>query len=144
MLVRTFDYSKYPPHYNINVDAGQYAWKPAIILELARYTNAPIIWYGVRARVASHTPLFTPPQPPFCRLCARVECRMDAGDRLLQPLFKVITATKYQGVFTRTSVGVGERWIHPGMVRTMHTAWLCASLLPRQNERAHSCAAHGA
>jgi len=31
---RTFDYSKYPSYYNINVNAGQYAWKPALINEL--------------------------------------------------------------------------------------------------------------
>ena len=31
---RTFDYSKYPSYYNININAGEYAWKPAIINEV--------------------------------------------------------------------------------------------------------------
>jgi hypothetical protein len=30
---RKFDYSKYPDYYNINVNAGEYAWKPAVIKE---------------------------------------------------------------------------------------------------------------
>jgi hypothetical protein len=28
---RLFDYSKYPDYYNIQINAGEYAWKPAII-----------------------------------------------------------------------------------------------------------------
>jgi len=30
---RVFDFSKYPDYYNIHVNAGEYAWKPAIIKE---------------------------------------------------------------------------------------------------------------
>jgi hypothetical protein len=30
---RKFDYTKYPEYYNININAGEYAWKPAIIKE---------------------------------------------------------------------------------------------------------------
>jgi hypothetical protein len=32
--VCTFDYSKYPEYYNIEINAGEYAWKPAIICEV--------------------------------------------------------------------------------------------------------------
>jgi hypothetical protein len=31
---RTFDYSKYPAHFDLNVAIGEYAWKPAIINEV--------------------------------------------------------------------------------------------------------------
>ena len=31
---RIFDYSKYPNYYNININAGEYAWKAAIINEV--------------------------------------------------------------------------------------------------------------
>lgn len=33
--LRTFDYSKYPDYYNISKNAGEYAWKPAIIKEVS-------------------------------------------------------------------------------------------------------------
>jgi hypothetical protein len=33
MIVRKFDYSKYPDYFNIKVNAGEYAWKPVIIKE---------------------------------------------------------------------------------------------------------------
>ncbi len=32
--LRTFDYSKYPSYFNIQINAGEYAWKPAIINEV--------------------------------------------------------------------------------------------------------------
>jgi len=31
--IRVFDYTKYPAYYNIAVNAGEYAWKPALIKE---------------------------------------------------------------------------------------------------------------
>tara|TARA_B100001121_G_C18699031_1_gene626467 strand:- start:2731 stop:3474 length:744 start_codon:yes stop_codon:yes gene_type:complete len=33
MIIKTFDYSKYPDYFNIKINAGQYAWKPVIIKE---------------------------------------------------------------------------------------------------------------
>ena len=33
---RPFDYATYPPHFNIKVNAGEYAWKPTIIEEVVR------------------------------------------------------------------------------------------------------------
>ena len=40
---RNFDYSKYPSYYNININAGEYAWKPAIINEV---TNELVLENG--------------------------------------------------------------------------------------------------
>jgi hypothetical protein len=31
---KVFDYSKYPDYYNIHINAGEYAWKPAILKEV--------------------------------------------------------------------------------------------------------------
>jgi hypothetical protein len=31
IILKNFDYSKYPPFFNIKINAGAYAWKPAII-----------------------------------------------------------------------------------------------------------------
>jgi hypothetical protein len=33
LKIRVFDYNKYPAYYNIAVNAGEYAWKPALIKE---------------------------------------------------------------------------------------------------------------
>ena len=32
-IFKIFDYSKYPEWFNINIEAGQYAWKPTIIYD---------------------------------------------------------------------------------------------------------------
>ena len=42
--VRTFDYSAYPPHLDITVNAGDYAWKAPIIREVAREFGGLIAW----------------------------------------------------------------------------------------------------
>ena len=31
IILKKFDYDQYPPHFNIKIDCGNYAWKPAII-----------------------------------------------------------------------------------------------------------------
>jgi hypothetical protein len=35
-LYKIFDYAKYPSWFNINIEAGQYAWKPTIIYRISR------------------------------------------------------------------------------------------------------------
>lgn len=42
--LRTFDFEKYPAHFNIRIAAGQYAWKPAIIHELVKEFDQPVCW----------------------------------------------------------------------------------------------------
>ena len=42
--LRTFEFDKYPSHVNIKVNAGQYAWKPIIIEEVARESTGVICW----------------------------------------------------------------------------------------------------
>src|ERR1700682_5119456 len=34
VVYRRFDYAAYPPHMNVAVNAGEYAWKPVIIAEV--------------------------------------------------------------------------------------------------------------
>ena len=44
---KTFDYSQHPPWFNISINAGEYAWKPAIIkasLDLKSYSAKYLIW----------------------------------------------------------------------------------------------------
>ena len=42
--VRKFDFSKYPPYFNIRIAAGEYAWKPVIIEEVAKQRSG-IVWW---------------------------------------------------------------------------------------------------
>lgn len=42
--VRRFPYEFYPPHLNIKVEAGQYAWKPVIVADLLRELKGPVLW----------------------------------------------------------------------------------------------------
>ena len=39
-----FDYSKYPTYFNIGIAAGEYAWKPVIIEEVAKQRGG-IVWW---------------------------------------------------------------------------------------------------
>jgi hypothetical protein len=40
----TFQYGQYPPHLNIRVNKGQYAWKPVIINEVAAEHGGVVCW----------------------------------------------------------------------------------------------------
>jgi len=42
--VRTFVYENYPDYFNIEVNAGQYAWKPVIVSKIASELETPFIW----------------------------------------------------------------------------------------------------
>ena len=44
-LFRKFKYENYPDWYNININAGEYAWKPAIIKECSlEYKEDILVW----------------------------------------------------------------------------------------------------
>ena len=44
-IFKIFDYSKYPEWFNINIEAGQYAWKPTIIYNtFLEYTDEILVW----------------------------------------------------------------------------------------------------
>ena len=44
-VFKKFDYKNYPEWYNININAGEYAWKPAIINECSLdYENNILVW----------------------------------------------------------------------------------------------------
>lgn len=42
-IYKTFDYSKYPEYFNININAGEYAWKPIIIEEVMNEVKTGIL-----------------------------------------------------------------------------------------------------
>lgn len=39
-----FPFSEYPPHFDIRVRAGEYAWKPVIVWEAIRRRNERVCW----------------------------------------------------------------------------------------------------
>jgi hypothetical protein len=41
---KNFKYNEYPSYFNINVNAGEYAWKPVIIYEESKNFNDNLIW----------------------------------------------------------------------------------------------------
>ncbi|MCP4000616.1 MAG: DUF1647 domain-containing protein [Gammaproteobacteria bacterium] len=42
--LRTFNYSEYPDYFDIKVRAGEYAWKPVVIHEVANEQNGLVVW----------------------------------------------------------------------------------------------------
>ena len=44
VVVRKFDYSRYPAYIDIRVDAGQYAWKPIIVADALREFGGMVLW----------------------------------------------------------------------------------------------------
>ena len=45
IIYKTFQYEKYPDWYNIEINAGEYAWKPAIIYETyLNYKDKVLVW----------------------------------------------------------------------------------------------------
>lgn len=49
-----FNYSKYPEYFNIHVEAGQYAWKPAILNEvLQNYPHSLMLWCDAGNKLTS-------------------------------------------------------------------------------------------
>jgi len=51
IVIRKFDYSKYPAWYNITEQRGQYAWKIAIIDETIKAFGGLILWLDAGDRV---------------------------------------------------------------------------------------------
>jgi len=85
---RTFDYSKYPSYYNIKVNAGQYAWKPAIINEL---TNELVVNGNIKYLI-------------WC----------DSGNKLLDPTFsRIIDFLDKNYIFSPNSSNNILKWTHP-------------------------------
>jgi hypothetical protein len=84
-----FDYGAYPPHFDVRVAAGEYAWKPAIVAEVVERLRAE----GGEADV----------------LWADAGTYVDA----LEPIAARIRASR--GVWLRRSSGTMRDWTHPGM-----------------------------
>ena len=43
--MRRFDYSRYPPYFNIRINKGEYAWKPVIFSEVFEECRCSVGWF---------------------------------------------------------------------------------------------------
>jgi hypothetical protein len=86
--LRTFDYSKYPSYFNININAGEYAWKPAIINEVA-------------------TDLVSEGNIKYLLWC-------DSGNKLIDPsLISIRNFINENKIYSPSSEGNITRWTYP-------------------------------
>jgi hypothetical protein len=82
IVYNIFDYKAYPSFFNININAGEYAWKPVLIyLTSQLYNNEIIIW-------------------------------MDSGNIIHKNLIEIYNHIKIHGVHTSLSSGNIQKWTH--------------------------------
>jgi hypothetical protein len=83
--VRCFNYSKYPAYFDIRVNAGEYAWKPALLGETVQdISDGAVLW-------------------------------LDAGDVVVGPLDPVFEWIETVGLYSTYTSGTVSVWNHPGM-----------------------------
>ena len=89
LFYHKFDYAAYPPHMNVDLRAGEYAWKPAIVAETIE---------AVRASGEAEDVLWA-----------------DAGTyfHAIAPIAARVRASG--GLWVRASSGTMRRWTHPLM-----------------------------
>ena len=90
LFYHKFDYASYPPHMNVEINAGEYAWKPAIVAEVVE---------RVRGDANPEDVLWS-----------------DAGSyfHALEPIAARIQSS--DGLWIRTSSGTLRTWTHPDML----------------------------
>jgi hypothetical protein len=85
-IFKVFDYSKYPEWFNINIEAGHYAWKPTIIYNtFLEYTDEIVVW-------------------------------MDAGNLINENLQKLESFLIDNYIYSATSGGTIKEWTHPSTI----------------------------
>jgi hypothetical protein len=93
-LYHKFDFAAYPPHMNVAMSAGEYAWKPAIVASVVERVRASgrgsdVVW-------------------------------ADAGSyfHTLAGIAERIRLSR--GLWIRRSSGTMRQWTHPGMFERLH------------------------
>jgi hypothetical protein len=87
---KSFDFSKYPSWFNINIEAGQYAWKPTIIYNTyIENNNEIIVW-------------------------------MDAGNLIHNNLKDLELFLEKNGVYSAESSGDIAKWTHPDTIKYLN------------------------
>jgi len=91
--LRTFKYEDYPPYYNIRVNAGEYAWKPAIIKNLLDELEST-------SQISPNTVIL------WC----------DAGDKLPLDMPHIYNYILSSQIYSPSSSGTIRTWTHRGML----------------------------
>ena len=86
---RRFDLDRYPPHMNVAINAGEYAWKPVIVADVVERSRAQ--------------------DRPSDVLWADAGCYFDSLDAVADRL------AASGGLWIRTSAGTMRQWTHPLM-----------------------------
>jgi hypothetical protein len=87
---KTFDYTLYPDFVNIEINAGEYAWKPIIIYDVSiEYPNNMIVW-------------------------------MDSGNVILRKLDVITNHLEKYGIFSEDSCGSFTKWTHELTIKYMN------------------------
>ena len=88
--MRRFDYSKYPPYFDINVNAGEYAWKPALIYETVTALGpGTYLW-------------------------------LDAGDVVRKPLITLQAHIEKYGIYSPDSAASVNSFTYPKVFDAVH------------------------
>ncbi len=89
-IFKIFDYSKYPEWFNININAGEYAWKPTIIYNTyLEFKDEIIVW-------------------------------MDAGNLITSNLIKMENFLLKNFIFSANSSGNIKKWTHSSTLKYMN------------------------
>jgi hypothetical protein len=104
LFYHKFDYAAHPPHLNVEVNAGEYAWKPVIVSEVVE---------RVRQSATPDDVLWS-----------------DAGSyfHALEPIAARVRSS--QGLWVRASSGTMRQWTHPLMFERLHADPLAYADLP--------------
>ena len=88
-IFKIFDYSSYPEWFNININRGEYAWKPAIIYEVFNeFKNDIIVW-------------------------------MDSGNIILNNLNELFRFINDNGIHSASSSENIKCWTHPNTIKLL-------------------------
>jgi hypothetical protein len=90
IIYKIFDYSKYPEWFNINIGAGQYAWKPTIIYNtFLEYENQIIVW-------------------------------MDSGNLITSDIILLEQVILDNSIYSWVSSGDIKKWTHPETIKYLN------------------------
>jgi hypothetical protein len=88
-IFKNFNYEIYPEWFNININYGEYAWKPAIIYEVFNeYIDEIIVW-------------------------------MDSGNMFMNNLEELFTFIEKNGIHSGNTGGNIKDWTHPNTMNLL-------------------------
>lgn len=133
VIYRRFDYSLYPPHVNIAIKAGQYAWKPIIIHEVCQKYSGLVCWMDAGNKIVPKVSTVSSRVVPVVPAAAgfAYDGKAPMVSSLINPLDRLINVIKHCKLYSPLSAGNIRRWTHPGTLRSLD--YRGSQLLPNRN-----------